>query len=134
METSFIDYADAVIRLATVEQQEANIYCRQLLEWLSSDDYEETHEGYYRKRCKNTGQWLLDDPRFISWRDEAQSGLLWCHGTRKWSCYTSCIPIFILTYEFKIPSGLRENYTSVRPRLFTERIVSSIVGIRSISN
>ena len=51
--------------------------------WLSEDDFEETHNRHYKKRCDKTGQWLLDDPRLISWRDGTQSSLLWCHGARK---------------------------------------------------
>lgn len=58
--------------------------CRQILRWLSTDDFEETHERYYGQRAKNTGQWLLNDPRFIDWRDTAQSSLLWCYGAGKW--------------------------------------------------
>ena len=56
---------------------------RKILEWLSPDDFEMTHERHFRKRFQNTGQWLLDHPSFISWREEAQSRLLWCHGARK---------------------------------------------------
>ena len=56
---------------------------RKTLKWLSPDDFEETHDRYFKKRFKNTGQWLLDDPRFGQWRDEAQSSLLWCYGARK---------------------------------------------------
>lgn len=51
--------------------------------WLSPDDFEQTHERNLQKRFEKTGQWLLDDHRFIGWRDEAQSSLLWCHGARK---------------------------------------------------
>lgn len=56
---------------------------RKILEWLSSDDFEETHEMHFKKRFRSTGQWLLNDSRFISWRDEGQSRLLWCSGARK---------------------------------------------------
>ena len=56
---------------------------RKLLMWLSPDDFEQTHEKHLKKRFQKTGQWLLDDPRFMSWRDKAQSSLLWCHGARK---------------------------------------------------
>ena len=55
---------------------------RKILKWLSPDDFEEVHERHVKKRFPNTGQWLLDDPRFISWRDETQSSILWCHGAR----------------------------------------------------
>ena len=51
--------------------------------WLSPDDFEQTHERNLQKRFEKTGQWLLDDHRFICWRDEVQSSLLWCHGARK---------------------------------------------------
>ena len=56
---------------------------REILRWLSPDDVEKTHERHYRKLFQSTGQWLLDDPIFINWRDDAQPGLLWCHGPRK---------------------------------------------------
>ena len=56
---------------------------RKILEWLSPDDFEETHERHFKKRFKNTGQWLLDDSRFRNWRDETKSSLLWCYGARK---------------------------------------------------
>ena len=56
---------------------------RKILIWLSPDDFEQTHEGHLKKRFEKTGQWLLDDPRFMSWRDDEQSSLLWCHGARK---------------------------------------------------
>ena len=56
---------------------------RKILIWLSPEDFEQTHEKHLKKRFAKTGQWLLDDPRFMSWRDEEQSGLLWCHGSRK---------------------------------------------------
>ena len=56
---------------------------RKILRWLSSNDFEETHEGHFKERLGNTSQWLLEDPRFRNWRDEQQSSLLWCHGARK---------------------------------------------------
>lgn len=56
---------------------------REILRWLSSDDFEDTHYKHFKKRFGNTGQWLLDDVRFTKWKDEAQSSLLWCHGARK---------------------------------------------------
>ena len=55
--------------------------------WLAPDDFEQTHESHLKKRFGQTGQWLLDDPRFIGWRDDAQSSLLWCHGARKLELY-----------------------------------------------
>ena len=56
---------------------------KEILQWLSSDDFEETHERHFNKRFENTGQWLLDDPCFTSWINEAQSSVLWCYGARK---------------------------------------------------
>ena len=76
---------DEIRRLAEDrrEKEEADSKRRKILKWLSSEDFEETHERHFQKRFENTGQWLLDDPRFISWRDGIQSSLLWCHGARK---------------------------------------------------
>ena len=65
------------------EKEEARKTGRKILEWLSSDDLEETHEKHFSKRLGHTGQWLLDDPRFNTWRDGAQSSILWCYGARK---------------------------------------------------
>lgn len=64
-------------------KEDANEMRRKVLEWLSPDDLEETHGRYWSRRLDNTGQWLLDDPRFQNWRDEAQSSVIWCHGARK---------------------------------------------------
>lgn len=68
-------------------QEEAYEKRRKILKWLSSDDFEETHDRNFKKRFENTGQWLLDDLRFRNWRDGAQSSLLWCYGARKSQLY-----------------------------------------------
>lgn len=90
----------AIDEICRLEQDDRNkkrahITCRVVLKWLSSDNSEGTHERYFNKRFENTGQWLLDDPCFINWRDEAQSSLLWCYGARKSQSYTTCICIYI---------------------------------------
>ena len=71
---------------------------RNILRWLSLDDFEMTHETHFKKRFKNTGQWLLDDPRFINWGDGAQSSLLWCYGTRKLHFFFVNMCIYINVY------------------------------------
>ena len=71
---------------------------KKVLKWLSSEDFEETHERHFKKRFENTGQWLLDDPRFTNWRDETQSSLLWCYGARKSQPHTYDYISSILTY------------------------------------
>lgn len=79
-------YLDEIRRLEqdTTEKKEAIKSRRKILSWLSSaEDFEETHERHFQKRFQNTGQWLLDNPRFIGWRDGVRSSLLWCHGARK---------------------------------------------------
>ena len=94
-------------------KQEAYEMRRKILEWLSPDDFEDTHDRHFGKRFGVTGQWLLEDPRFENWRDETQSSLLWCYGARKsqLNIYLS-IHALILTYILYC-SGLRKNYTSV---------------------
>ena len=68
---------------------------RNILRWLSLDDFEDTHERHFEKRFKDTGRWLLEDPRFINWRDGTQSSQLLCYGARKLQSYTS---IYIYLY------------------------------------
>ena len=78
--------ADEIRRLE--EKKEENETRRNILRWLSRDDFEETYERHFKTRFKNTGQWLLDHPRFMNWRDGVQSSLLWCHGARKLHLYS----------------------------------------------
>jgi hypothetical protein len=54
-----------------------------VLAWLSTIDYEETHQKHFKKRFKGTGQWLLEHHHFTTWKDASGPGLLWCHGMRK---------------------------------------------------
>ena len=82
---------------------------KKILTWLSPDDFEGTHQGHFKKRFENTGQWLLNDPRFKDWKDETKSKLLWCHGARR--SYIYFIPICANLYI----SGLRENCISIWP-------------------
>ena len=91
-------------------KEEAYEMRRRILEWLSPEDFEETHDRHFKKRFENTGQWLLDDPRFRYWRDETQSGLLWCYGTRK-----SAIHVYLCVNINLYCSGLRKNRISVWP-------------------
>ena len=64
-------------------KEEAFKMRKAILKWLAEDDFEETHERHFKKRFANTGQWLLDDPRFRDWRDGDKSSVLWCYGARK---------------------------------------------------
>ena len=79
-------------------KEQADKMRKEILRWLSPDDFEETHERHFKKRFENTGQWLLDDPRFTNWRDETQSSLLWCYGARKSQPHTYDYISSILTY------------------------------------
>ena len=81
--------ADGIRKLREDEKHrlEADKKHRDILRWLSPDDFEEIHDKHFRKRYKGTGQWLLNDHRFVNWRDNAQSCLLWCHGARKLKHY-----------------------------------------------
>ncbi|TKA80599.1 hypothetical protein B0A55_02917 [Friedmanniomyces simplex] len=50
------------------------------LVWLSGASYEERHEEVYSTKRPGTGDWLLDDPNFETWRDSESPSLLWCQG------------------------------------------------------
>lgn len=54
-----------------------------ILNWLSPDDFDSRHLEISGKRQRNTGQWLLQEPRFKNWIDKHPDFLLlWGHGIR----------------------------------------------------
>jgi len=63
------------------EQQSRDAKDFEMLRWLTPFKYEETHIQICEKRLPGTGQWLLENPEFVAWRDQdAVSNILWCHG------------------------------------------------------
>lgn len=54
----------------------------QVLEWLSTFKHEEKHHDIRMPRMKGTGEWLLNEGAFRTWRDNSKSrdSILWCHG------------------------------------------------------
>lgn len=51
------------------------------LKWITATKPTEAHLRVRERRLAGTGQWLLEKPEFIAWRDEEQAGsILWCHG------------------------------------------------------
>jgi hypothetical protein len=52
-----------------------------IFKWLTPSKPREAHLRMREHRLPGTGQWLLEKPEFIAWRDEEQaSSILWCHG------------------------------------------------------
>ena len=52
---------------------------QKLLAQMTSIDFEATHADISSSRAKNTGQWLLASPEYISWRKKSSS-IMWCGG------------------------------------------------------
>lgn len=54
----------------------------QVLEWLSNFKHEQKHHDIRMPRMKGTGEWLLNEVAFRTWRDNSKSrdNVLWCHG------------------------------------------------------
>lgn len=50
------------------------------MNWLSKDNYEETHEKNYAEKYKGTADWLLARPEFEGWFASEKSTLHWCCG------------------------------------------------------
>lgn len=51
------------------------------LRWLTPFKYEEMHNRACEERLHGTGQWLLENPDFVAWRDQdAVSNVIWAHG------------------------------------------------------
>jgi hypothetical protein len=52
----------------------------QILRWLSSEPYIKHHEETKKDALPGTGQWLLSDMVFHTWKNGSESSLLWLHG------------------------------------------------------
>ncbi|KAI9787978.1 MAG: hypothetical protein M1816_007282, partial [Peltula sp. TS41687] len=52
----------------------------EILRWLSPEPYIQHHEQIKIDVLQGTGQWLLSDPVFATWRNESVSSILWLHG------------------------------------------------------
>ncbi len=52
------------------------------LDWLSTVKHEQKHHDIRMPRMDGTGEWLLKEASFRSWRDNSDSrdNVLWCHG------------------------------------------------------
>ncbi|KAF4624343.1 hypothetical protein G7Y89_g13827 [Cudoniella acicularis] len=52
-----------------------------VLELIPSLPYQDRHQNLQLKRMEGVGQWILEMPDFIKWRNrETRSGVLWCKG------------------------------------------------------
>ncbi len=52
-----------------------------VLEWISNVDFRSNYQDTLRMREASTGQWLIDQELFKSWRDGPLQ-TLWLHGMR----------------------------------------------------
>ncbi|OAG06012.1 ankyrin [Paraphaeosphaeria sporulosa] len=50
------------------------------LTWLSSIDFEKTHQDTFAKKHEKTCDWLIKEPKYQQWFTSPASSLLWCHG------------------------------------------------------
>ena len=48
-------------------------------EWLNAPDPSINHNNIRKKHHKGTGQWLLDDERYVAWKEQSNS-FLWING------------------------------------------------------
>jgi hypothetical protein len=55
-----------------------------VLEWLSPSrfDFSKAQNSARATHTSGTGQWLLEDERYIKWRDET-CGIFWLYGAGK---------------------------------------------------
>ena len=53
-----------------------------VLRWISSIAYEDDHYTARRDRTVDSGQWLLQDDRFLDWWQSESSSIMWLHGLR----------------------------------------------------
>ncbi|KAK7031984.1 ankyrin [Favolaschia claudopus] len=84
----FWDQIDAAQRLA-------------IIEWLSPLNFFIRQQDISRTRQPETGDWLLNDPKFKEW-ELGKGGVLWCSGIREYSAIQTELP---LTYSLQLVQG-----------------------------
>ena len=67
------------------KRKEWNVEHDEVMAFLSSLKYRESHDDVRNRRLDETGKWILRDETFLKWKDGSVK-TLWCYGHRK-SCY-----------------------------------------------
>lgn len=67
---------DNVVKLVAQQGRQED---QAVLEWLSGSDYTAQQSSNISQRLKNTGQWLLESPKYRKWIDSKQE-VLFLHG------------------------------------------------------
>lgn len=81
--TSMDTAVDRVVNLAILRREEATVRQLTLLE-ISRLDSNTVHRGICERRLSMTGQWLLQEDSFLTWRNSTYtSQILWCSGLRE---------------------------------------------------
>lgn len=78
MESGLVRLCDRALVSEKVE--EAHFF--ELLTWLSPVSFMRAHECIKRGRMPGLGEWILQDPRYISWKAASSSSLLLLRGVR----------------------------------------------------
>lgn len=52
------------------------------LSWVSTIEFEKVHQDIYAKKCEDTCDWLIKEPKYQEWSNSSTSSLLWCYGKR----------------------------------------------------
>lgn len=52
----------------------------QLLQWLSPVPFSRHHKRHSESRLPGSGQWLLDHPQYVRWRNSSSSSIFLLHG------------------------------------------------------
>jgi hypothetical protein len=68
----------AIHQRNNIAVQQAEQY-RKITHWLSPPDPETTHESARQRHEPQTGNWLLQDTRYLEWKS-GSSGILWAYG------------------------------------------------------
>lgn len=77
-----------------------------MLNWLFPEDPDIKHVEISSRRQKNTGDWLLESPEFLSWEEgRLGSQLLWGHGIRMCSLF---LLLFWVLYWCTVTAGYAE--------------------------
>ncbi|KIK51404.1 hypothetical protein GYMLUDRAFT_395054 [Collybiopsis luxurians FD-317 M1] len=52
----------------------------EIQKWLDAPDCTTNFQAAYDKRVEGTGQWILEHPEYIKWKQGPESNVLWIQG------------------------------------------------------
>src|SRR5437762_1740429 len=78
---AFTSYFALTFQFLDQENRIRDQEVRDIINWISPLNFWQTQNDNFERRQKGTGEWLLNDPKFMKWLT-GSTNILWCPGDR----------------------------------------------------